>query len=319
MDRPEKRARLDETRHVGGSCPSYAQPTRSKTVWYQDGSIVLETESVRFRVHYSILAQNSPIFQDMMNFAEPHGEEYVDNCPVVMLQDSANDLESLLRALYEQSYFDPSHSQPFSLISAVYRLARKYGMEYLQSRALCYLTDQYPKTIEAWDERKFRVEKYPGLVVDVINLARAHDIPEILPAAFYDCVSTYNVTQIIRGVLPHPRNNYRTVRLAQDDQNIAILGLEQLIKSAAYQTFDWAIPNEPFPTCSDPGECTDVFAKITAEYWTPTPRCVALLPWQSKWEDMLCEDCTLAARPNHEINRRSVWDDLPTYFELKAW
>jgi len=67
-----------------------------------DGNVVLEAEDTQFKVHRSVLCRHSPVFRDM--FTMPHvggeGDSVVEGCPVVRLQDSAQDLKYLLLALY---------------------------------------------------------------------------------------------------------------------------------------------------------------------------------------------------------------------------
>lgn len=97
--RPEKRQRT--------SSPSIDENSvfvRS-TVWYDDGSVVLQAECTQFRVHRTLLCQNSTIFTDMFSIPQPSQEEsLVEGCPLVRLSDSAEEVETVLRALYFHTY-----------------------------------------------------------------------------------------------------------------------------------------------------------------------------------------------------------------------
>ena len=80
-----------------------ADPT--SFVSFRDGNIVLQADNVRFRVHEGILAANSTVFADMLSVPQPDGGRDVDvenSCPVVVLQDSPEDLNYLLKALYDR-------------------------------------------------------------------------------------------------------------------------------------------------------------------------------------------------------------------------
>jgi hypothetical protein len=79
-----------------------AKPTTRSEPWFKDGNIVVEAEGQQFRVHRSILAAHSPIFEDVFAIPQPsaaHQSEHVDGCPVVKLSDTAQDLGYVLKAL----------------------------------------------------------------------------------------------------------------------------------------------------------------------------------------------------------------------------
>jgi hypothetical protein len=85
---PAKRQRTD------------ASLTRSK-IWYKDGSIVLQAEKTQFRVHWSVLSENSDFFAGLEGLPQPNDRPTVDGCPLVELSDDAVvDVEYLLKALY---------------------------------------------------------------------------------------------------------------------------------------------------------------------------------------------------------------------------
>jgi len=75
----------------------------SRDVWYKDGSVVLVTEKVAFRVHTSILALNCDVFKDMVDISQASGDvgesDTYEGCPVVRLQDSAIDMQYFLKAI----------------------------------------------------------------------------------------------------------------------------------------------------------------------------------------------------------------------------
>jgi hypothetical protein len=82
-----------------------ARPVTRSKIWYSDGSVVLQTEAVQFRVHASILSAASTIFRDMFEVAQ--GPENTDNqvegCPLVHLSDDkAVDVAFVLDALYDR-------------------------------------------------------------------------------------------------------------------------------------------------------------------------------------------------------------------------
>lgn len=78
-------------------------------LWFSDGSVVLQAGSTLFRVHKSQLARRSVVFSDMFTLPQPvmttshatFSDDSYEDCPVVRLHDSAEDVANLLLALYD--------------------------------------------------------------------------------------------------------------------------------------------------------------------------------------------------------------------------
>jgi hypothetical protein len=83
------------------SYPSATPVKRSPDVWFEDGTIILEAESIQFKVYKGILAANSTVFNDMLVVGStPENNEMVEGCPVVHVFDSALDMKHFLKALH---------------------------------------------------------------------------------------------------------------------------------------------------------------------------------------------------------------------------
>ncbi|KAJ7723918.1 hypothetical protein B0H16DRAFT_330905 [Mycena metata] len=82
----------------------------------------------------------------MVAFPQPDGgdAERIDGSPAVSLHDSAADVDALLRAIFDSSYFMP-HPEPvkLSVILGILRLSHKYDIQYLHRRALNHLSARY--------------------------------------------------------------------------------------------------------------------------------------------------------------------------------
>jgi hypothetical protein len=77
-------------------------PVRSPEIWMSDGNVVLQAGNAYFRVHRSVLANNSAVFADMFSLSQPVLDNMEDGCPVVPLADDAEDWEVVLKALYNR-------------------------------------------------------------------------------------------------------------------------------------------------------------------------------------------------------------------------
>jgi len=79
------------------------EPSTADDLWFNDGTIVLRAEDSLFRVYAGFLATVSSFFRDMLSMPSPkEGNVMFEGCPIIVLDDSANDLTSFLKAIFCQ-------------------------------------------------------------------------------------------------------------------------------------------------------------------------------------------------------------------------
>ena len=84
--------------------------TKDSEFWFEDGTIILVARHIQFRVYRGPLSQHPSVFCDM--FSLPRPEDVVpsglsslivvdrnNDCPVVHLDDSPEDVRHMLRAV----------------------------------------------------------------------------------------------------------------------------------------------------------------------------------------------------------------------------
>jgi hypothetical protein len=71
---------------------------RVEDLWFEDGTLILQAESSLFRIYKSILSIKSSILRGIL--AKP-SKNSIDDCPVVCLDDPAEDLTYFLKAVYD--------------------------------------------------------------------------------------------------------------------------------------------------------------------------------------------------------------------------
>lgn len=97
--------------------PTSTAPRQHADFWFIDGSVVLLAQDMMFRVHKTFLSRHSVIFRDMFALPQPSSPltsnasdpavsvelavDEAEGCAVVRLHDSAEDVASLLYALYD--------------------------------------------------------------------------------------------------------------------------------------------------------------------------------------------------------------------------
>ena len=83
---------------------------RHPDLYLADGSVIVRAEDTLFRVHISMLARHSIFFRDVFGMPKGgEGTDQLDGCPVLFLQDRAEDVANLLSALYD----GPCVTRPF--------------------------------------------------------------------------------------------------------------------------------------------------------------------------------------------------------------
>lgn len=68
--------------------------------WFDDGTVVLQAELKQFRVYRGILSAYSNVFKEMFSLPQSAGRGEVEGCPIVHLDDSADDLGIVLEFLH---------------------------------------------------------------------------------------------------------------------------------------------------------------------------------------------------------------------------
>ncbi|OBZ69703.1 hypothetical protein A0H81_10185 [Grifola frondosa] len=104
----KKRARSDDV-----------EISRDDEFWYKDGNIVLIAGNIAFRVYQGLLAEQSQVFMDLFVVPQPAGAETMDDCAMVHLSDSPEDLRHLLRALFKNNNFLPGSEDSVDFASSL--------------------------------------------------------------------------------------------------------------------------------------------------------------------------------------------------------
>lgn len=96
-------------RHRTDDLDDAHSPTQERTphpdLWYEDGSVVLATNSKLFRVHKSVLSKTSGVFADLFSVPQPvDSTETYEGLPLVHLAgDHDEDVAHFLKCIYERS------------------------------------------------------------------------------------------------------------------------------------------------------------------------------------------------------------------------
>ncbi|KAF9034391.1 hypothetical protein BJ165DRAFT_1513537 [Panaeolus papilionaceus] len=339
---PAKKRKLSETaeRHnaIGNAGPSQTQREeetvkRVNDLWFDDGSVVLQAGLSQFRVHRAVLSRCSSIFKDMFSIPQPTSEtgdridDYVEGCPVIHLQDTAEDVTILLTAIYDHGKYDSMHKIRFKEVSALLRLGSKYDISSLRDNALQRLRAEFPTTLDEWDrldvEYKTMSDSVDICLFDVITLAYNEGILSILPVLYYFYLcdgASLAPSQIFYGI---ERSDGTKATLPFILQRDIILGREELMSKARLHPFKWLRDEPGVVDCYKPKGCRAIRNKLIESSWlAPDPVGFPFDKWSDRITDedlsQLCLDCKADAEIAHE-GREELWNLLPTLFNLPEW
>ncbi|KLO13580.1 hypothetical protein SCHPADRAFT_827761 [Schizopora paradoxa] len=188
-------------------------PLELDYLWFQDGNIVLSAvdaataRPVLFRVHMSSLASRSRVFNSMLSLPQGEDDEQTEvheGSPLVRLPDSAEDVEALLRAIYDPYALfrrSPRSDTPLRVQKALH-MASKYMMDDLCKRLISVVEQEWPLRLKDMELRDgilddiiakygaYSSTEWPEQLIpepaSAIALAERYNIPSILPAAYYN-------------------------------------------------------------------------------------------------------------------------------------
>ncbi|KAH7929015.1 hypothetical protein BV22DRAFT_1003622 [Leucogyrophana mollusca] len=284
--------------------------------WADDGNLILIAEGEEFRVHRSILCSYSQIFKDM--FHSSSAEELVDDCPIVHLSDTVDDVRHVLKALYDRSYCVAGSPQlPLDVIGAFLRLGKKYEISCLYLEAKDRLVGDFPSTLENHDQIATlgcRIEGFNSAIIfRVINLAREGDVQIILPAAMRHC----SLFVPPEDILISPRNS--STSLTDADRQACVIAAS-ILQTMTATTYSWLDPKTPTsPYCQGHKKCSQSKQALLATLWFPSAQKDPHAPWNAEWEKGLCTDCARNAKASHNTKRKEAWQALPSVFKLPEW
>ncbi|KAF8798311.1 hypothetical protein BYT27DRAFT_7177806 [Phlegmacium glaucopus] len=307
-----------------------------------DGNIVLVAPRsaggfVAFRVHRSILAKVSSVFESM--FSLPMGEhvEEYDGVPAVYMSDCAEQLENLLMMMYHEVFlpFKPLDPRTPNSVKPILLLANKYAMDRIRERIVDHIEQDWPLTLQLWDKLEFQIDWARQLSrsdadiyqlylddhlpepVSAIRLARECDIPSILPAAFYH-LSRLSISHAGNG-LRDADDGRRTAEwdlLSAQDLLCLIRGQRRLAWVA--QEMPTQLPGRQCDCAAL--DCLKVFKEVQDACEGSSDVLQVIRSYMERGSygpgSKICLTCCYLIRYNLAQFRQEIWTSLPSFFCL---
>lgn len=94
-------------------------PVENSLCWFDDGNVVLQAEDTLFRVYKGFLRKQSSVFDDMFSLpaaARENEMETFDSCPLVVVQETAKEMELFILALTDLTYVPSFHPRAYHYV-----------------------------------------------------------------------------------------------------------------------------------------------------------------------------------------------------------
>ncbi|KAH9941831.1 uncharacterized protein BXZ73DRAFT_41734 [Epithele typhae] len=340
MSQPPPRRKRTRPSNIEGDAPSSNRTTdlrdedriqalvKDAEFWFEDGSIILIAGDVVFRVYKGVLASASPVFADMFSLPTPGPRPAVDGCPVVNLQDSADDVRRLLRLVMPKNGACVLEDLNMLDISAGVRLGHKYQMDTVVKRLAARLGQYYTKHWAGWRDpsRSSFPECLRGTAaIAVVNIARLTDELWLLPAALFECLELPTLA-LLSGF---KRGDGTVEHLSHEDlarciDARPIVKRDEIISAIDY-VFDYDLKkcaNDDSDRCyatlhalqQDPGF-------LYHDYQPYRDFTQRKHSWSKRVRPSLCGGCYHAVVEREEEGCKLFFKNLPVYFglEIRAW
>jgi hypothetical protein len=214
--------------------------------------------------------------------------------------------------------FYKEEQKPFTLVSAMLRLGKKYEFDQLRDDAVARLERSFPSNLADFQNREGRAQiiDYPGFVYDAVNLARETELLSILPAALY-CASALptSLAEIHKNIIYGlPGADGKRVYLSTADKALCILATSTLLAKQWSGSYRWLINAKvefPHPRCAV--GCDTIRDNVLGESMLFA---IGFFPLK---EGILCAQCTTIALNKLRDGEAKLWDLLPTLFDLPSW
>ncbi|TBU28434.1 hypothetical protein BD311DRAFT_663467 [Dichomitus squalens] len=293
--------------------------------WFDDGTVLIVSRGVEFRVYKGLLADHSVVFKEL--FSQPHShhtlsisDEQTIRCPLVHVTESPQELRHLLRVYMPRkgrSFWDvpgPTYEE----ISASIRMGHKYDLKELYEQSLAFLKRHYTTDLRVWAESDYYTP--PGwkeiYSIGVVNLARLVGETSILPTALLAC--TVMNAEIVRG-FTYEDGSQET--LSPDDLGLCFQAksrVRQASIGAVVRTFRRSVA----PGCKQAAVCKSALRTALHGLEAFIDKLVLddpFFPFEEFVKDRklgVCEFCMRLVRQRNWNERVAVWNSLPGLFGL---
>jgi len=322
-----------------------------RTLYFDDGNVILSCGRTIFRVHRSLLSKHSLTFREMLRPPEEDTKpKILQGCIHAVLDDSADDMEALLNVLYDGLRVDVPQLtvENFPTLSALLRMSVKYQLDRPRPDIIRRIQEEWPVDLHSHDQKRAAFSAqlaqscaanaaqhaqediiiHPASVIALLRECE-YDAPDLFSPLFYALSRT--TWQFAGQAAGH-----HLAPMTYADIERFIIGVERLRSEHAYFAVNC-------PSVATLGPRVHAHEQVCwphiRTFWTalsvsllsgasgngikqPIEDWLAYIQlaktsgyWPNAWK--ICPDCGSAVLREMESRRIALWSHLGAHFDLK--
>ncbi|KAH9899913.1 hypothetical protein C8Q73DRAFT_681424 [Cubamyces lactineus] len=155
---------------------------RHRDYFFDDGNVVLQVESVLYKLHRSLLEKHSPVFRELFTIPQPPGstEGYSEDNPIVLAGVGAMDFTRFLWLLYPPTLGYCEIATVDEWLSVVDQ-ADRWQMDSLREYAITQLRQLYIEPVRKiliWNRYNLPANELVASYMDIISRPLAPSLAE---------------------------------------------------------------------------------------------------------------------------------------------
>ncbi|KAL0947785.1 hypothetical protein HGRIS_013859 [Hohenbuehelia grisea] len=315
-----------------------AQEVRDDELYYPDGNIVLAIESTGtgtgtaeagedqqtcttyFRVHRSVLAKQSVVFEGMFTLPEgTEAQETYDDTTQVRLHDDVGDVKSLLKLFYKPFYIPSARYQSQFLCNFLgpLKLAAKYMIPGIRQEVIARLKVDWPADLAGADRRAdellgTKVRPNPQWAIRLIRAGALHaELFRELAVMYFD--AEFGIQRVANFGFDDA-NDYKVVICAHAKLNAILARVTvERFSCKAHHADHYAIQIALMAFLLNAKSTMELVFRIRPEIEAIRRGSVRVLGHD------LCRKCALQLAKQLEGLRQEVYEALPKIFDTEKY
>jgi hypothetical protein len=207
------------------------------------------------------------------------------------------------------SFFERGLETEFRIVAGILRVSTKYDVQYLRQRAISFLTEAYPSTLDAWDRREL-TRKISGIEhtpFAALQLVEEFGISQALPAVLY-CCSMRPIDEILDG---------SRVEIGTANRRTCLIAKQKLEEAQRKRVFAF-LGAYQVTACSNPSTCNTRRLEWSARMGLNPKPLARTFDWIN-FSIYVCRNCLTFSRASFDEARQKLWEELPGFFNLPSW